>query len=82
MLILNYDIFQEVTSLLDTVLSPFLHTVVDGFGDNWTNAGYLLADSFFQLVDSLRDYLSLLFPLSNPIRKSWGMKGLATELTI
>ena len=46
-------ISQEVTSRLDTVLSPFFHTVDDGFCDFWNNACYLLANSFFQLGDSL-----------------------------
>ena len=52
-IILKYNIFEVVTSWLDTVLSPFLHTVDDGFRDFWTNACYHLADSFLQLGHSL-----------------------------
>ena len=46
-----------VTSWLDTVLSLFLHNVVDVFPDFWTNDCHLLAYSFFQLGDSLGNIL-------------------------
>ena len=52
-IIFSYNIFEVVTSWLDTVLSPFLHTVDDGLRDYWTNAGYFFAGSFLQLCDDL-----------------------------
>ena len=50
---LNYNIFQLMNSWLDTVLSPFLHNVDDGFCDFWTNPCYLFTNSCVQLSDSL-----------------------------
>ena len=48
----NTTDFKLVTSWLDTVLSPFLHIVDDGFYDFLTNGCYHFADSFFQVSDS------------------------------
>ena len=50
-----------VTFRLDIVLSPFLHTVDDGFRDFWSNASYPLADSFLQLCDSLGNVYMYIF---------------------
>ena len=55
--ILNYNIFEVMTSWLDTVLSLFLHPVDDGFRGFWTDVCYLLAYSFFQLGESLGNIL-------------------------
>ena len=38
---------------MNTVLSPFLHTVDDSFRDLRPIACYFLADRYFQLGDSL-----------------------------
>ena len=54
-LIVNFNFFHVMTSSLETVLSPFLHSVDDGFGDVWPNACYLFSDNFFQLGDSLEN---------------------------
>ena len=43
LLILNYNIFQLVTSWFDTILSRLIHTLNDGLGEFWTSACYLLA---------------------------------------
>ena len=66
---------------MEKVLSPFLYSVDDGFRDFWTNACYLLADSFFQLGDSLRImFIHIIFPLGNLRGKSLGMKDSVNEL--
>ena len=44
-IILNYNIFQLVTSLLDTNLSHFIRTADDGSDDFWTKACYLLVQN-------------------------------------
>ena len=67
-----------MTSCFTTVLVRYLHTVDDGYRDFKTNAGYLLADSFFQLGDSL----TIIFPLSNTRKESRGVENLVTQLEI
>ena len=48
-----FKIFQVVTSWLDAIMNPFLHIVDDGFCEFWSDAWYLLANSFCQLGISL-----------------------------
>ena len=38
---------------MNTVLSTFLKNIGDAFRDFWSNASYLLVDSFFQLGECL-----------------------------
>ena len=52
-LILTLNFFEMMSSSFDIVLSPFLHTVDNGFRDYLTNACYLHADRAFQFGDSL-----------------------------
>ena len=80
--ILKYNIFQVVTSWLDTVLSLFLHTVDDGFCDFWTIACYLLTDSYFLLSDGLRIIFIHSFFLVSPEKNDRGIENLATDLAI
>ena len=66
-----------MTSWLDAVLSPFLHTVDDYFREFWTNACYYLVDSLLQLCDSVGT-VYIYFPLSNNREKGQALKDLAT----
>ena len=71
-----------VTSGLDTVLSPFFRTDNKVFCDFWNNASYLLAESFFQLVDSFGISFIYFLSLSNPRDKGSGVQGPVIELAI
>ena len=57
LIIFKYNIFEVVTSWLDTIRSLFLQNVDDVFPDFWTDGCYLLVHSFSQLGDSFGNNL-------------------------